>query len=183
MDKEYNNLRSKTHPSLKKPGCWDEDLVTEQYQVRARAKRTNTTIHFGTIFGLCTEKGSELPKGHTSRKYKGRFVFRGNDVRDQNWDHAIFQEMGSSPAAIEAGKAADFHGLLEGHATEQADAEQAYTQSLLGGTETWVRLPEDRWPAHWRGKYKNPVVPLRLALYGHPDAGGGTGKSIAKRTY
>ena len=36
----------------------------------------------------------------------------------------------------------------------------------------WVRLPKTRWPKSWIGKYKDPVVPLRLALYGHPDSGG-----------
>eukprot|EP00975_Prorocentrum_lima_P012747 2699316-Prorocentrum_lima.AAC.1 len=33
-------------------------------------------------------------------------------------------------------------------------------------------LPEDRWPSWWRTKYKEPVCPLRLALYGHADSGG-----------
>ena len=27
------------------------------------------------------------------------------------------------------------------------------------------------WPAEWAGKFHKPVV-LKLALYGHPDAGG-----------
>ena len=125
------------------------------------------------IFGICVEKGSELPDGHPGKKYKGRFVFRGNDVRDQNWEHAIFQELGSSPAAMEAGKSADFHGLLPGHSIEQSDAEQAHAQSLLGGTESWVTMPRDRWPESWSRKgLKSPICPLRLALYGHPDAGG-----------
>eukprot|EP00975_Prorocentrum_lima_P010056 2143751-Prorocentrum_lima.AAC.1 len=55
---------------------------------------------------------------------------------------------------------------------QQADATQAYTQSKLGGIPTWVMLPADRWPSWWRTKYKKPVCPLRLALYGHPDSGG-----------
>jgi hypothetical protein len=42
---------------------------------------------------------------------------------------------------------------------------------LLGGVKTWVRLPRERWPKAWE-KFHDPVVPLRLALYGHPDAGG-----------
>ena len=58
----------------------------------------------------------------------------------------MFQELGSSPAALEAGKSADLHGLFPGHDVEQRDAEQAYPQSLLGGAETWVALPRDRWP-------------------------------------
>ena len=72
---------------------------------------------------------------------------------------------------MEASKAGDFYGVLPGHATETADAEQAYTQSLLGGTETWVRLPKERRPKEWNGKFRDPVVRLRLALYGHPDSG------------
>ena len=73
---------------------------------------------------------------------------------------------------MEASKAGDFYGFIEGHSSETADAEQAYTQSLLGGTETWVKLPKERWPKEWVGKYRDPVVRLRLALYGHPDSGG-----------
>ena len=56
---------------------------------------------------------------------------------------------------------------------EQADAEQAYTQANLGGAPTWVRLLEEAWPPEWKRKgFRDPVCPLDLALYGHPDAGG-----------
>ena len=81
----------------------------------------------------------------------------------QNWEAALFPNLGSSPAAMEAGKAADCYGLCKGHAIEQADAEQAYDQAGLGGNETWVHLPETAWPDAWRnrdgsGKYQRPVV-------------------------
>ena len=141
--------------------------------MKARAQSRNETYHFGRIFGICVEKGSELPPGDKGRKFKGRYVFQGNEVKDQNWEAAIFQELGSSPAAMEAGNSCDFYGLLPGNRSEQSDAEQAYTQSLLRGTLTWVILPRDRWPPEWATLgLKNPVVPLYLALYGHPDAGG-----------
>ena len=42
----------------------------------------------------------------------------------------------------------------------------------MEGIETWVELPIDRWPKHWVGRYRRPVVLLRIALYGHPDLGG-----------
>ena len=75
---------------------------------------------------------------------------------------------------MEAGKACDAYGLVAGNRIEQADAEQAYIQSKLGGTTpTWVRLPPEHWPDWWKAKgYKDPVCPLILALYGHPDSGG-----------
>ncbi len=35
-----------------------------------------------------------------------------------------------------------------------------------------MTLPRERWPKHCIDKYESPVVPLILALSGHPDAGG-----------
>jgi len=72
---------------------------------------------------------------------------------------------------MEAARCGDAYGLLPGHAVQQSDAEQAYTQAWLRGTPTWVRLPRDQWPAEWEGM-DDPVCPLHLALYGHPDSGG-----------
>ena len=117
------------------------------------------------------KKGHELPEGHPDRKYKGRVVFGGNDVWTQNRDVAVFQVIASQPATLEASCAADAHGCFDGHTLEQADAEQAYVQALMKGTDTWIRLPKHQWPQQWHGTYTDPVVPLVLALYGHLDSG------------
>ncbi|CAE7319678.1 GIP [Symbiodinium natans] len=127
--------------------------------------------HFGKIFEICSVKGDELPDGHPQKKWKGRSVFQGNNVQDENHDHAIFAELGSSPASMEAGKIIDVFGSQPGYVKQQADGIAAYTQALFKGIETWVRLPRNRWPKEWSG-YEDPVCPLRLALYGHPDSGG-----------
>jgi len=96
----------------------------------------------------------------------------------------MFQDLSSSPAAMEASKAADLYGILEGHKCEQADAEQAYTQSVLGGIKTWVRLPREQWPQAWiDAGYHDPVCPLILSLYGHPDAGGYWEKHCEKHLF
>ena len=160
MDKEWQKLLYKV--------CWVESPVREFEDVQ---KEVRQKAHFGRIFEICSLKGSELPKGHPQRKYKGRSVFQGNQVRDENADHAIFAELGSSPASMEAGKIIDVFGSQPGYAKQQADARQAYTQALFEGIATWVRLPRNRWPKAWTN-YRDPVCPLRLALYGHPDSGG-----------
>jgi hypothetical protein len=99
----------------------------------------------GRIFALCVEKGSELRPCDPARKFNGRVVFQGNNVRDQNWDAAIFQELGSAPASMEASKVADAYGLFPGHMVQQADAVQAYVQAkLTGPAATWVLLPQDQ---------------------------------------
>ena len=103
---------------------------------------------------------------------KGRSVLLGDNVKGQDFNWAEFCELGSNPPSIEAAKALDAMGSLPGYRVKTGDAHGACTDALLRGTETCVALPEHRWPKHWRGKYKRPVVPLILALSGHVDAGG-----------
>ena len=42
------------------------------------------------IFEICVQKGSEFQKGDKRQKYKGRSVFDGSKVKDQNYTQAIF---------------------------------------------------------------------------------------------
>ena len=124
------------------------------------------------MFEICVEKGSELPQGHKLRKFKGRTRFQGNYVRDENADVALFSQLGSSPATMEAGKFVDAYGSQPEFLTQQNDGVQAYTQVLMEGIETWVEVSPDRWPKHWIGKCRRPVVLLKIAFYGHLDSGG-----------
>jgi len=150
--------------------------VKEWSAVSAEARRHDKTVHIGRIFGICVEKSSELPKGDPRRKFKYRVVFQGSNVVTHNWEAAMFQDLGSNPSSIQSGQAADCYGCFAGHCTEQADAEQASVQAELKGTETWVALPPEAWPAAWYTpdgipKYQRPVVRLLRALCWHPDAG------------
>ena len=163
LDKEWDKLRRQK--------CWNEEAVMEWSEVVKMAKQKKIKAHVGRIFDICVEKNAELALGHPNRKFKGRVVFQGNNVKDQDNNWAIFAELSSAPATMQAGKAVDAFGALCGHSTEQADGESAYTQAKLGGDPTWVRLPKERWPESWK-KFQDPVCPLILALYGHPDAGG-----------
>ena len=143
--KEWNRLRTTKHKYG--VGVWDESRVRERKKVAQEATANGVIVHFARVFDLCVEKGSELPKGHPERKYKGRAVLQGDQVKDQNWEAALFQDLGSSPAAMEASRAADAYGMLPGHDIQVADADQAYTQSYLDGpVQTWVSIPKEQWP-------------------------------------
>ena len=144
--------------------------VREWGAVAASARRRGETVHHGSLATICVEKNSELAEDDPARKFKGRTVFLGDNVHDQNWEAAVFQDIGSSPATIEAGRVADCYGLAPGHEISTADGEQAYIQAELRGPKTWVELPRMMWPEEWAGM-RHPVVVLRRALYGHPNAG------------
>ena len=120
----------------------------------------------GLVFGMVVEKNAELCLAEPV--YKGRAVFQGNKVRDINGNLSGTLFL---PAAMEAARCADAYGLLHGHTMQQSNAEQAYTQACLDGANTWVPFPRGQWPKEW-WHLTDPVCPLRLALYGHPDSGG-----------
>ena len=159
IDKEWSRLRAVKYSGG--TGCWGEGGVREWREVAREAIRASTKVHVGRVFDILAEKGSELPDGHADKKMKCRAVYQGNQVKDENWESALFNDLTSSPATMEASKAADVYGLLEGNDIEVADADQAYTQSVFKGTETWVRLPREQWPQDWidRG-LRDPVCPL-----------------------
>ena len=78
-------------------------------KVANEAKENGEENHFGYLFGIMVEKGSEYPEGDPRRYFKYRVVFQGNNVKDQTWDVALFNEMQSTPATLEASKIADIY--------------------------------------------------------------------------
>ena len=126
---------------LEARAVWDVTTVREFDDLVAEMKSLGREAHIGRVHAICSEKGSELPPGHPDRKMKGRIVFQGNNVKDQDGNYAILAELSSCPVAMEASKICDMYGCFKGHTVQQADARQAYVQSELGGTDTWVELP------------------------------------------
>ena len=88
MKKEWGRLWEKK--------VWDHDGVREWSDVAREAAQQGREIHMGRLFGLCVQKGSELPDGDERKKYKYRVVFGGNNILDQTWEQAVFQSLGSS---------------------------------------------------------------------------------------
>ena len=127
---------------------------------------------------LCHLKNSQL--GQEFWSYKARIVFRGDVVKDESGQFAVFTEQGASASHMSAAKFLDAIARLPGNDGEHSDAVGAYTQvtladaaRLLGKdvvTETWITLPPHRRPKSWKN-IQDPVCPLLLNLYGHPSAG------------
>ena len=69
---------------------------------------------------LCHLKNSELAKEY--QKYKGRAVFRGDTVKDENDFYAVFSEQGTSASNMSAAKFLAFIARLPGNDGEDSDA-------------------------------------------------------------
>ena len=154
-------------------GVFDLKTFSNWKDVARSANKRNEVIHMGRVFGFMVEKNSESA---SNKKLKYRVVFQGNNVITQNYEVAMFQDLGSAPASMEAAKCIDCYGCWPGHVTQQADAEQVYVQADLKGTPTCVQLPDEAWDyipngQTLRKQFDRPVVRLKKAFYGHPDAG------------
>jgi len=169
-DKAYAAIRAEAD-GLLKSGTWLENTVIEKDILITNSQSKGEKIHVGDLLTLCSIKYAELDKEF--QKSKGRICFRGDSVKDENGAPAVFQEMSSSPTAIQTANANIAYGCIPGHSSSTADAIRAYVQSLLKSKhKTWVRIPPELWPSHWRGKYHAPMCLLVKALYGHPESGG-----------
>ena len=110
---------------LEKKGAWDYNSVVEWGSIADKAWKAGGKLHVGAVFEICVEKGSELEEGNPLRKFKGRSVFQGNKVTDESAEVALFAELGSAPANMEAGKALDAYGAMPGNDITQGDGKQA----------------------------------------------------------
>ena len=138
--------------------------------VAKEARLAQEEVRFGSVFGFVVEKNTDLLVGDPRRKFKGRVVFQGNNVKNQNWGNAVFADLGSSPSSMEAGRLVDAFGLRPSYEIQQSDAVQAYLQAKIRGKPTWILLPRDQWLESWRNM-KKPGYRLNVAPYVHPDSG------------
>ena len=163
-------VKAEAH-GLIKVGTWSFDSVREKEDVRAEAKRTGVSVYFGQLMTIASIKFFELAQ-HL-QKMKDRIVYRGDCAKDEHGAAAVYQELGANPTSDQGLNACLVYGSLPGNSSSAADAVKAYVQALLSSKyKTWIELPPELRPKHWRDKFVKPVVLLVKALYGHPDAGG-----------
>ena len=126
-------------------------MVTERNDLIAGPKSKGIKIHLGQLMSICSENFTEMAE-HL-RVLKGRIVFRGDIVKDQEGASAVFQVLAANPTSIAGINNNLAYGMIPGHKTTTADAVKAYVQSLLDSKcATWVQLPPELWPESWRGQ-------------------------------
>eukprot|EP00972_Heterocapsa_arctica_P110367 16248856-Heterocapsa_arctica.AAC.1 len=121
---------------LSKQGVWDILSVREYDEVVAEVKRRGITTHRGRCVRYLRRREVNSQKT----------TLAANGKADTSSEAAIFNELSSTPATLEASKAVDAYGLMPDNAIGQCESEQAYVQSELGGTTAWVSLPKERGP-------------------------------------
>ena len=87
--------------------------MTSKAEVIRKAKLEGKTLHFfATSMDLCYLMNSELQ--NKFHRYRGRVVFRGDIVKDDSGNHAVFTEQGASASHMTAAKVLDVISKLPG---------------------------------------------------------------------
>jgi hypothetical protein len=104
---------NKEWKKLEELPAWDLTTVQPRAKVSAKAKREGKKIHFGSLMDMCHQKHSE--QAESMRRYKGRVVFRGDQVKDEDGFYAVFSEQGTSASNMAAAKFLDAIARLPGN--------------------------------------------------------------------
>ena len=113
LQAEWDKLASE------KVAAWDLSTVREKEELIREIERDPTReAHFGSLMELCHLKNAELSKQH--QRYKGRVVFRGDNVRDKEGYLAVFSEQGTGASHQAAAKFLDAIARLPGNDGEEA---------------------------------------------------------------
>ena len=81
-------------------------------EVVDEARTSGVRVHFASLMDICHLKNAELEAKH--EKYKGRVVFRGDNVKDNSGSYAVFIEQGSSTSQMTAAKIVNIISILLG---------------------------------------------------------------------
>eukprot|EP00435_Cladocopium_sp_Y103_P005322 s7284_g1.t1 len=109
---------------LLRAGTWDLSSVREKEDVRAEAKKSGVSVHFGQLMTIASIKFHELAE-HL-QKMKGRIVYRGDCAKDEHGAAAVYQELRANPTSVQGLNACLAYGTLPGHCSTAADAVKAY---------------------------------------------------------
>ena len=156
-----------------KRGTWDLKGVVELSKLLQETRRTGEEVVIGGVHPVMYEKHSEDAENATLR---ARVVFTAPRARTSSGldPHSLYNEISSAPVTFQAARVCRAVGALRGFVGSTRDADSAYLQAALdrkGSPRTYVALPKSFWPEAWEGVFDKPMVPLVLALFGHPEAG------------
>lgn len=119
---------------------WDDDTVAPLYQIRNWARSAGAHIKVAELLTLVGIKHHELEPSQW--KWKGRIVYRGDQVRDQDNNLLLFDQTATTPTSLIALNAAIWYACRKGHAASCSDATQAFLQSELDDSDlTYVIIP------------------------------------------
>ena len=73
---------------LRANGTWDDSTVIPVHVLKKTAKERGETIRIAEVLTLAGIKHFKMPEEF--HKYKGRIVYRGDQIKNQRWQTCLF---------------------------------------------------------------------------------------------
>ena len=109
---------------LRRNHTWDDSSVTTLSDLRRQSKVSGNSVKVAASHVLCGIKHFEQPCD--AWKYKGRIVYRGDQVRNEANELVLYAGTAATPTALVALNLALFYGSCENNAISLSDAVQAF---------------------------------------------------------
>ena len=137
-------IKSNEKQGLLANGTWDESNIRPKSEILAEAQASGKKIHIGSLMSIVSIKGFEKPCAEWI--VKARIVFRGDAVKDESNQAAIFDELAASaPTTLCGLNLVIAFGLQQHHKTSTSNAVQS---TLSSSQQTYVQLPYELIPPH-----------------------------------
>ena len=133
---------------LRKNGTWLDETVIPVAELKRVARARGEPVKVAEVLTLCGIKHFEMSEEH--HKYKGRIVYRGDQIRNEENQLVLFEETATTPTALAALNLALWFGCST--CVSCADCVQAFLQSPLDD-QTWVILPTELWLSEWHKRF------------------------------
>lgn len=79
---------------LRKNNTWDDSSVTTLSNLKLQAKISGNKVTIANLLTLCGAK--HIEQDASFHRYKGRIVYRGDDIRDQDGCQVVFDPLETS---------------------------------------------------------------------------------------
>ena len=169
LDVEWQKLIDK--------GVWDANKVKECKQIVSDAQKKGEKIHIGRIFEICSIKGDELPEGHPQRKYKGRTCYPSRETMCSMRIATTLSSLRCHPPLLPW--KLQRYWMPSVHSPVLLKSKLMHARHILKPSLQVCRRISDYQEiggpmaqAVAEQLYRDALVPMLLALYGHPDSGG-----------
>ena len=116
---------------LRNNRTWDDSSVTTLANLKMQAKISGNKVKIANLLTLCGVKHAE--QDVSLHKYKGRIVYRGDDIRDQDGCQVVFDplETSTNPTALVALNITLFYGMMQDNSTSLAECHSGFPSGAI----------------------------------------------------
>ena len=140
-------MQKKDRKKLEAISAWQLNKAKSNKEVIKVAQKDKKKVHLATLKDICHLRNEDLEPKY--QKYKGRFVLRGDIVKDDARAYAVLTDHGSSASQMTAAKGMYVIANSPDLDGQAADVVSAHTQVKMGDAPRLLKIQKSECPDMW----------------------------------